>query len=99
MVGTEEGVYIYDPRLEKFERFDLKTSDGKSIYGIVSDMIQDNDGDIWISVEEKGVFHYNIVSKKLSHFSVPIRSEAWRWLACVLAKRAISGCFPIIFRY
>lgn len=93
-VGTEEGVYIYDPRLEKFERFDLKTSDEKSIYGIVSDMIQDYDGDIWISVEEKGVFHYDIVSEKLSHFSMPIRPDGMAMVSLCAGKEGDIWVFP-----
>jgi signal transduction histidine kinase/DNA-binding response OmpR family regulator/streptogramin lyase len=69
-LGTDEGVYIYNPMREIFKRFAVKTSDGDSIIGVVSDMMIDSDGDIWISVEEKGVFLYHSVINILDHFSV-----------------------------
>ncbi|HOE78456.1 MAG TPA: two-component regulator propeller domain-containing protein, partial [Bacilli bacterium] len=57
-LGTDEGVYIYEPRSEKFQRFVAKTTANDSVRGVISDMMIDSDGDIWISVEEKGVYLY-----------------------------------------
>jgi len=57
-------------------------------------MIQDNDGDIWISVEEKGVFHYDIVSKKLSHFSMPIRPDGMAMVSLCAGKEGDIWVFP-----
>ncbi|HOL00010.1 MAG TPA: two-component regulator propeller domain-containing protein [Paludibacteraceae bacterium] len=69
-LGTDEGVYIYEPRSEKFQRFVVKTTTNDSVRGVVSDMIIDSEGDIWISVEEKGVYLYRYGSNTLDHFPV-----------------------------
>lgn len=69
-VGTDDGIYIYDPFYETFEFFNLKTRDNNSIRGLVSHMIVDNDGDIWISVEEGGVFMYNYIAKELDYYDI-----------------------------
>ena len=74
-VATDEGVYIYNPRQESFRRFDKQTEKQKSITGTVSDMIMDDDGDIWISVEEEGVFHYNVSQSQLTFYEVPLSDE------------------------
>jgi len=69
-LGTDEGVYLYEPRSEKFQRFDVKTSSNDSVRGVVSDMIIDSEGDVWISVEEKGVYLYRYENNSLDHFRV-----------------------------
>ena len=69
-LGTDDGVYIYDPQLESFIFFDLKTADNDSIHGLISDMIIDSDGDVWISVEEKKVFMYDYESKELDLYII-----------------------------
>ena|SRR5690554_1381128 len=58
--GTDDGVYIYNPYDETFSRFTAKTKDQVPVEGVISDMVIDEDNDIWISVEEKGVFFYEI---------------------------------------
>ena len=56
-VATEGGIYIYDPSLEEFKRCNPATRNNVSLEGWISDFVQDLDGDIWISIQEKGVFH------------------------------------------
>ncbi|MDR1518079.1 MAG: hypothetical protein LBS52_08320, partial [Dysgonamonadaceae bacterium] len=70
-LGTEDGIYIYDPRAERFEQFALTTSDSISLNGIVSDLLLDADGDVWIAVEEKGVFRYDFNAGKLTNYTIP----------------------------
>lgn len=74
-VATDEGVYIYNTHQELFRRFDGQTEKQKSITGTVSDMIMDEDGDVWISVEEEGIFHYSVSQSQLSFYEVPISNE------------------------
>ncbi len=74
-VATDDGVYIYNPLKESFSRFDAKTKGNKGIDGTISDMIIDDEGDVWISVEEKGVFHYVVSSQDLNFYEVPIGNE------------------------
>src|SRR5690554_6091092 len=63
-VGTEDGVYIYDTNKEEFIRFKEIAQNGEIINGVVSDMIMDTDGDIWMCIEGKGVYHYSFSSMK-----------------------------------
>lgn len=67
-VATEGGIFIYNPYIEEFLPFEAATSDHKSLKGLISDFIQDSDGDLWISIEQEGVFHYNIESEKLTYY-------------------------------
>lgn len=70
-LGTSDGIYIYNPRTERFLRFEEKTTDGFSIEGIVRDLLIDNDGDIWVSVEERGVFLYDVHKDILTRYVIP----------------------------
>jgi ligand-binding sensor domain-containing protein len=70
-VATEGGIYIYDPRFERFERFNLVTENGEQIEGWISDFVQDADGDLWISIDAEGVFHLNLETKKMIFYSIP----------------------------
>lgn len=58
-IGTANGIDIYDPLKESFSKFDLKTSDGKSVTGVVRDLKLDKYGNKWITVQDKGIFCYN----------------------------------------
>jgi ligand-binding sensor domain-containing protein/signal transduction histidine kinase/DNA-binding response OmpR family regulator len=64
-VGTDRGVYIYHPENENFSRFDLKTTEGKSIQAIVNDIKQDKSGNLWFAVSGQGIFSYKPHQKKL----------------------------------
>nr|WP_286855895.1 two-component regulator propeller domain-containing protein [Proteiniphilum sp. UBA4988] len=55
-VGTTNGIYIYDPMCEKFFRFDMKTTDGEKVEGAVRDLKRDGKGNIWIGVQDKGIY-------------------------------------------
>ncbi len=55
-VGTTNGIYIYDPMCENFFRFDMKTTDGEKVEGAVRDLKRDGKGNIWIGVQDKGIY-------------------------------------------
>ncbi len=80
-VSTEDGVYVYDTYMEKFHRFDRVTSKNEKVEGVVSDMITDEDGDIWMAVEEKGVFHYDISKDELIFYSIPLVVDGMKMMA------------------
>ncbi|MDD2476302.1 MAG: two-component regulator propeller domain-containing protein [Dysgonamonadaceae bacterium] len=71
-LGTDDGVYIYNPQFESFDFFNLKTSENDSISGLISHMIIDTDGDVWISALEKGVFMYDYETKLLDFYAIEI---------------------------
>jgi ligand-binding sensor domain-containing protein len=77
-LSTDEGVYIYNQYREHFHLFDRKTNDNDSVSGVVTDMVADEDGDIWMSVEGKGVFHYNQADDLLNFYSIPIVEDGMK---------------------
>lgn len=58
-VGTDAGVAVYDPLLETFTRFDKVSNTGTIIERAVTMIGSDENGDIWISVDYQGLFHYD----------------------------------------
>lgn len=93
-VATDQGVYIYNPRTETFNRFEKQTDQQETIEGTVSDMITDNDGDVWISVEEKGVFHYDITAEKLDFYKISEESKGLNLLTLCAGKNGDVWVFP-----
>ncbi len=93
-VATEEGVYVYNTHLESFSRFENTANNNQSIDGTVSDMIMDGEGDIWMSVEEKGVFQYNISKDELSFYEVPLFTGGMKILTLCAGKNNDIWVFP-----
>ncbi len=58
-VGTANGIYIYSPQRESFSRFEITTINGERVQGVVRDLKKDKKGNIWIGVQDKGVFCYS----------------------------------------
>ncbi|RNC66175.1 hybrid sensor histidine kinase/response regulator transcription factor [Proteiniphilum sp. X52] len=57
-IGTANGIYIYDPLYESFSRFNVQSDEGGEIDGIVRDLKSDKEGNVWIIVQDKGVYCY-----------------------------------------
>lgn len=93
-VATDEGIYIYNPRKEIFTRFEKQAQQGKTVIGPVSDMIMDGEGDVWISVEDVGVFQYNQTSEKLHLHQVPVVSGGLKILTLCAGKNNDIWVFP-----
>lgn len=64
-VGTDEGIFIYNPYSESFTFFDEKTADGEPIFCWIADIQPDSFGNIWIVVPAQGLFRYHFAEKKL----------------------------------
>jgi len=69
-VGTDKGIYIYDPVYEKFTYFDNKTSTNIEITDWVADIQSDLDNNIWIVIPKEGLFRYHIQSDELFHYAI-----------------------------
>ena len=80
-VSTEEGVYIYDIYKEQFLRFNKYTNDNDSVNGVVSEMVVDAGGGIWMSVESKGVFYYDKDVDLLTLYSFPIVEDGLKMVS------------------
>ncbi|WP_298647567.1 two-component regulator propeller domain-containing protein [uncultured Proteiniphilum sp.] len=80
-VATENGVYIYDVLQEKFYRFNKTTPKDDYVDGVVTEMIADHDGDIWMSVEGKGIYHYNIAGDVLNFYTIPLVEDGLKMVS------------------
>jgi len=69
-VGTDKGIFIFDPVTEKFCFFELKTNKGIQINDWVADIRSDLDNNIWIIIPNQGLFLYHIADKKLECFNL-----------------------------
>ena len=69
-IGTDAGIYIYNPEMESFAKFDFSSQDGTKITQPVYRITADNKGNIWMAVESQGIFQYDNKSKKLSHHAI-----------------------------
>lgn len=67
-VGTDRGVYIYDPIYDLFTFIDMKTENGEQMDNWVARIISDHSGNIWILIPDQGVFRYK--DDKLSYYAI-----------------------------
>ena len=93
-VSTDGGIYIYDPKTDTFDLFNAITEYDASIDGMVSDFVQDQVGDIWISIEEKGVFHYDYDEKKHHFYPVPSLPDGMRMISLCAGNNNDIWVFP-----
>ncbi len=64
-IGTDGGVFIYNPQQDSFIAFDIVSNTGKVIDDFVTQIEGDGDGSVWISVENQGLFRFQLDSKQL----------------------------------
>ena len=67
-IGTDRGVYIFDPRTEKFSILSILSPNGVMVEDWVETIQGDKDGNIWILAPNQGVFKYR--DNKLEYYSV-----------------------------
>lgn len=70
-VGTENGVFIYNQIKDTFTSFTQQTSDGTNINSLITHIIQDKGGNIWIATNKQGIFLFNTQTDKLTQFEIP----------------------------
>lgn len=67
-IGTDGGVFIYDPMLDSFTAFHTASDKGTVIRDFVTMIGSDADNNIWMSVENQGLFCYEYDKKKLRNY-------------------------------
>lgn len=93
-VSSDGGIYIFDPLTENFTLFTALTDFDPSINGMISDMVIDDDGDIWISIEEKGVFYYDHLKGNHRFFEVPSLPDGMRMITLCAGNNDDLWVFP-----
>lgn len=58
-IGLDSGIVIYDSQTDTFRPFNAKTETGETIQTYVVDMIEDNDGEVWIATNGKGLYRFS----------------------------------------
>ncbi len=70
LVGTLGGLCVYNSENNNFNEISLFPSlDGKLHDVFVSELLTDNNGNVWVCTEKTGVVHYNVFSKKFYSFN------------------------------
>ena len=62
-IGLDSGIVIYDSKTDTFKPFEAKTETGEMIQSYVMDMIEDNDGNVWIATNGKGIYKFSPYEK------------------------------------
>lgn len=57
-VGTDRGVYLYNPKSDVFTCMNQKSKEGKTMDNWVAGITGDSVGNIWIVIPDQGVFRY-----------------------------------------
>lgn len=58
-IGLDSGIVIYDYKTDTFTPFNAQTETGETIQSYVVDMIEDNDGEVWIATNGKGLYRFS----------------------------------------
>ena len=80
-VATDEGVYIFDMHKEEFRRFNHISNENDSVKGVVTEMVMDHDGDIWMSVEDAGIYHYSFEDDHLQFYAIPLVQDGMKMVS------------------
>lgn len=63
-VATNNGVSIYNPRYERFDRLDMTDDTGRKVGGTARDVFADPQGAMWVVVQEEGLFRLDSLGGK-----------------------------------
>lgn len=72
-VGTDRGVYIYNPMVDVFTHFTLASPDGITLDNWVAEILSDSSDNIWILIPDQGIFRFR--EGKVSHYSLTDRKN------------------------
>ena len=101
-IGTDGGVFIYNPVLDSFTAFNQTSDKGTVIKDFVTMIGSDEYDNIWISVENQGLFCYNH-EKRLRNYLhdsaerfISVPSKYFRFCHCGLRSPLGMSCHTII---
>lgn len=69
-VGTDAGIWIYDPMTDSFRPFDVRSGSGAVITNTVN-VITGSNGKVYMAVNEQGIFCYDLASRRLANYKLP----------------------------
>ncbi|WP_369793892.1 two-component regulator propeller domain-containing protein [Prevotella sp. 10(H)] len=69
-IGSDKGVFIFDPVMDTFSFLDDRTDQDMSMNDWIADIRGDLDNNVWIVIPNQGLFRYNNISKKLFYYEI-----------------------------
>ncbi|MFV0468606.1 MAG: two-component regulator propeller domain-containing protein [Dysgonomonas sp.] len=69
-VGTDKGIFIFNPISESFRFFNKKANKNLFIQDWVADIQADLDNNVWIVIPKQGLFRYNIKEDSLHYYAI-----------------------------
>ena len=79
-VGTDDGLFIFQPATMNFRPFAVTPEEGIRISGPVNDIVPGKDGALWIAAYGKGIFRYYPATCSLTQYKAPediITNHIW----------------------
>jgi ligand-binding sensor domain-containing protein/signal transduction histidine kinase/DNA-binding response OmpR family regulator len=65
-VGTNKGLFIYNPLIDAFETLNVATKDGVQIKGNINIIVSAGNY-VYLTTQGEGIFRYNVKTKELIH--------------------------------
>lgn len=72
-VGTDRGIYIYNPANDVFTFVDNRSSDGVAPENWVQEIIGDSNGNIWVLIPDQGLFRF--YDEKMDYYPITDKSN------------------------
>lgn len=87
-VGTDKGVYIFDPITESFSFFNVTSDAGVKIQDWIAQIVNDRHGNIWIIAPNQGAFRYEESSRHLILYRLsPSQKEYHHNPSCIAIRK------------
>ena len=87
-VGTDKGVYIFDPFSERFKFLNVADGRGVHIRDWVAQIVGDRYGNVWIIVPNQGAFRYEVATQKLTLYNTSgSKNDYHNNPSCVCVRR------------
>lgn len=67
IIGTQEGICLFDPATGKSQQLFKDTKEGRSIK-MVANLFIDQNGTLWIAATGEGIFAYHFATNKLTNY-------------------------------
>jgi ligand-binding sensor domain-containing protein/signal transduction histidine kinase/DNA-binding response OmpR family regulator len=67
-VGTDHGLFIFNPATDRFTPFNHTTSNNTAIRSAVNSVCSDGHHSIWVGTMTQGVFRYNTLTGELTQY-------------------------------
>lgn len=77
-VGTDNGVYVFNPVSEAFRFFDVKSNLGKQVTNWIAQILGDPYGNIWIIAPNQGAFRYELSTRRLTQYKLAQSNNDYR---------------------